>query len=59
MFFIKNVTSISDSKLISAAYYSMEWKKYTNEKGLLRSGIASIFSDVIFVGQNLILTQIW
>lgn len=59
MFFMKNVTSISNSKFISAAYYSVEWKKYTNEKGLLRFGIASIYSDDIFVGQNLILTLVW
>lgn len=59
MFFIKNATSISDSKFISAAYYSVEWKKYTNEKGLLRFGIASIYSDDIFVEQNLILTLGW
>lgn len=59
MFFMKNVTSISENNFISAAYYSVEWKKYINEKVLLRSGIASVYSDVIFVGQNLILTLMW
>lgn len=59
MFFMKNVTRISESKFISAAYYSVEWKKYTNEKVLSRSGIASVYSDVIFVGQNLVLTLVW
>lgn len=59
MFFMKNVTRISESKFISAAYYSVEWKKHTNEKVLLRSGIASVYSDVIFVGQNLVLTLVW